>query len=295
MKHLFIILTSILILCSCKNQANQSEFVNNQQILLKINNDYTGFWQIENIGKFTDNNVLFFYKTASSNEVRGYFSNIKVGKENISAPFNNNCEFNIIVTKKDISNDIFPNATDYENTYRESLLEFNIKLKDSLTVLLNEHYKQPKSYSSNIEENPCNAYQYFWFTDNKLITFYYDNIIIYKKITEQEFKVNLEQQVKKECYEINDDNGYGFTNICEYEKMTNYKYLYKQITKEYKDELLEELPVKDTLYSTLSVPEIEYLIKKDTIKIIRTSEGGEIIFRIYKKKNNGVISIEKSI
>jgi hypothetical protein len=107
-------------------------------------------------------------------------------------------------------------------------------------------------------------------------------------------KASSEQIVKKKCYEINDEKNYVFTDICEYEKMNDVKYLYKQIIEKYSNELLNELPLKDTIYSTSSIPEIEYLIKKDTIKIIKTSEGGETIFKIYTNNKNGVIAIEKS-
>jgi hypothetical protein len=106
-------------------------------------------------------------------------------------------------------------------------------------------------------------------------------------------KIGIEQQVKKKCHEINDEENYIFTDVCEYEKMADFTYLYAQIVKEYDNELLDNLPLRDTLYSTESIPEIQYLVKKDTIKIINTSEGGETIFKIYKKEDNGIIETEK--
>ncbi len=100
---------------------------------------------------------------------------------------------------------------------------------------------------------------------------------------------------KVKCYKKN-INEYSFIDICEYEGVTDLNYLYRQLSKEFEqNDLLKILPKKDTVYSTLSTPEINYLIKRDKITIKVLSEGGETVLSVYQNNNRGYIEAIKSI
>lgn len=104
---------------------------------------------------------------------------------------------------------------------------------------------------------------------------------------------NTESDVN--CYR-REETGYSFKYICEYSKNNNLAFLYSQISDKFdQDDLLKNLPLKDTVYTTESTPEIKYVVKKDIISIKIISEGGETNYKIYKIKEKGIIEATKSI
>lgn len=85
---------------------------------------------------------------------------------------------------------------------------------------------------------------------------------------------------------MNDEKNYVFSKICDYEGIEDKGFLYKKILEKYKpDDLLQEIPQRDTIYSTQKVHKIQYLVLSDTIKIRQFFDGGETEYLIYKKKN----------
>lgn len=106
---------------------------------------------------------------------------------------------------------------------------------------------------------------------------------------------NSNNQNNIKCYR-KENNDYSFKEICEYSGIKDFKFLYSQIAEKFQqDDLLRILPKKDTIYSTLSTPEIKYSIKKDLITINITSEGGNTVLKIYHAKDKGIIESTKLI
>lgn len=106
---------------------------------------------------------------------------------------------------------------------------------------------------------------------------------------------NNTNQNNIKCYR-KENNNYSFKEICEYSGVKDFNFLYSQIAGKFQqDDLLKALPKKDTIYSTLSTPEVKYSIKKDLITINITSEGGNTVLKIYETKDKGFIEATKLI
>jgi len=101
----------------------------------------------------------------------------------------------------------------------------------------------------------------------------------------------------KKCKTKDIPEEYIFKDICEYDNIIDLNILYKDYTKSNSltSDLLENLPRKDTLYSTSTIQEIKYIIKKNLAEVYIQFEGGRAELKIYNTKNKGIVEVTKNV
>lgn len=101
----------------------------------------------------------------------------------------------------------------------------------------------------------------------------------------------------KKCKTKDIPEKYIFKDICEYDNILDLNTLYKDYinTNSLTEDLLKNLPKEDTVYSTSSISEIKYSIKKNLVEVNILFEGGETKLKIYTTKNKGIVEAIKNV
>ncbi|MFV0531540.1 MAG: hypothetical protein ACK5MD_08885 [Flavobacteriales bacterium] len=290
MKYLLLII--LIYSCKSPNQVENNSNIGKQNTINNIqtnSNDFgKGKWYLADIKTFKNDTIASYYKKPSFSEVRNLFSDSIYIYDNFLET--RDCKIDLLYKQRSVSNDLFFKAEEYEKMYQENLKElFNISLEDSVKTILNKYYNESREYSSSIESNKCNVYKSFWVIGDTILTTYYNYLVLYNKNKRVPYKANESFEIKV-CSKKIDSENFTFTEKCEYSGITDFKLLYKNMIDTYEIEsALEELPKKDTSFSTTTALEFKYVIQKDTIKISQFFEAGENHYLIYNKGGNGIV------